>query len=211
MGVRIMNNQWNKIIYKIWAPFYDTIFNRGPFHEARKKLFKDPVFHVGQDVLFVGVGTGADLQFIHDKGMNVTAIDFSSDMLKKAKEKFGQHISFTFLEMDAQNLQFPEEKFDVVVASLILTVVPDANRCMQEIIRVTRKNGHILIFDKFAPENKELSIGKKIIRPIISLLGTDIGLSYEKISAPYARQITEEVNSSLLFNGMYRKIKLQKF
>lgn len=205
-----MNNQWNKIIYKVWSPFYDTFFNTGVFNSARKMMFEDEVFDEGINILFVGVGTGADLEFMDTTKMKITAIDFSPDMLKKAKDKFQQNDSFTFLEMDAQNLEFPEETFDVVVASLILSVIPDSGRCMNEMIRVTRKNGYILIFDKFAPENKKLSIGKRIIRPVISLLGTDIGLSYNKLIKPFEKQLSERINIPLLFKGMYRKIKLQK-
>lgn len=56
-----MNNQWNKKIYKLWSPVYDLFFNKGPFLQARKKIFQDMTFTKNQKILFVGVGTGADL------------------------------------------------------------------------------------------------------------------------------------------------------
>lgn len=205
-----MNNQWNKIIYKVWSPIYDKFFNVGIFNSAREIMFDDDVFEEGKKVLFVGVGTGADLDYVDITKLNITAIDFSPDMLKKAKEKYKHNDLIIFLEMDAQNLQFPEESFDIVVASLILSVVPDAERCMAEMIRVTKKNGEILIFDKFAPKDKKITIGKKLIRPAIALLGTDINLSYERIMKPFQQQLFEEVNIPLFFKGMYRKIKLRK-
>jgi len=49
---------------------------------------------------------------------------------------------------------FEDESFDYVVASLILSVVPDANKCFQEITRVLKHEGKIIIFDKFAPKYK---------------------------------------------------------
>ncbi|WP_078548705.1 hypothetical protein [Litchfieldia alkalitelluris] len=52
-----MNNTWNKLIYKLWAPIYDYIFNRGPFLKARKQVFEDISFKSGDRVLFVGIGT----------------------------------------------------------------------------------------------------------------------------------------------------------
>jgi phosphatidylethanolamine/phosphatidyl-N-methylethanolamine N-methyltransferase len=58
-----MNNKWNQIIYKCWAPFYDLFFNRGLFYTARKRVFEGFAFADHEDVLFVGVGTGADLAF----------------------------------------------------------------------------------------------------------------------------------------------------
>lgn len=205
-----MNNQWNKIIYKVWSPIYDKFFNVGKFNRAREIMFDDEVFEEGKKVLFVGVGTGADLDFVDISSLNITAIDFSPDMLKKAKEKFDQTDSIIFLEMDAQNLQFPDESFDIIVASLILSVVPDAERCMEEMIRVTKKNGEILIFDKFAPKDKKLNIGKQLLKHVVALLGTDISLSYERIMKPFQQQLFEEINIPLFFKGMYRKIKLRK-
>ncbi|MNY59364.1 hypothetical protein D3C86_1958020 [compost metagenome] len=112
--------------------------------------------------------------------------------------------------MDAQNLTFPSESFDVVIANLILSVVPDPDQCIKEMIRVTRTGGSILIFDKFAPSSQELSIIKKLIRPIIATMGTDIGRKFERILQPYEGNIRVEEDVSALFNGMYRKIILRK-
>ena len=70
---------------------------------------------------------------------------------------------------------FDDHSFDYVVASLILSVVPDADKCFQEMTRVLKQEGRIIIFDKFVPKNKKLSLPKWFLRPIIRVLGTDIG------------------------------------
>jgi len=147
-----MNRSWNQIIYKLWSPFYDHVFNKGIFLTARKAVFSDITFNPGEKVLFVGCGTGADLEFVPLHAVEVTAIDYSQDMLNIAKEKF-RHPNINFLHMDAQNLKFSDETFDIVIASLLLSVVPDPHKSMEEIIRVTKTNGSIVIFDKFAPDN----------------------------------------------------------
>ena len=72
--------------------------------------------------MFVGVGTGADLELINYSDLDITAIDYSPDMLGKARKKF-KNSTITFLEMDAQNMQFDNESFDYVIASLILSVL----------------------------------------------------------------------------------------
>ncbi|WQI97974.1 SAM-dependent methyltransferase, partial [Rossellomorea vietnamensis] len=72
-----MNNRWNEIIYKLWSPVYDRIFNTGKFLEARQKLFLHPPFHPQQRILFVGVGTGADLELLDHTQFHITAIDYS--------------------------------------------------------------------------------------------------------------------------------------
>lgn len=204
-----MNNHWNKIIYRVWAPIYDYFFNSGPFLKARKVIFENLNITADSQILLVGVGTGADLPFIHGEDISVTAIDLSPEMLDKAKNKYDSP-SVTFMIMDAQDLKFPSGSFDFVIANLILSVVPDPDQCLRETIRVTRTGGQIVIFDKFVPQNQELSIIKKIMRPVIGMMGTDIGRRFELIVMPYAESIVIEENSPVLFDGMYRKIVLRK-
>ncbi|UPW85207.1 class I SAM-dependent methyltransferase [Lysinibacillus sp. Ag94] len=201
-----MNNSWNKFIYKIGSPIYDKFFNSGGFLNARKQIFQSIPFNNQQKILFVGVGTGADLELINHANLNITAIDYSPDMLGKAKKKF-KNSTITFLEMDAQNIEFENESFDYVIASLILSVVPDATKCFQEMTRVLKQEGEIIVFDKFVPKNKKLSIPKMLLRPIISILGTDIGRSFEEISP---ENIVVKEDTSLMLNGMYRKIIIGK-
>lgn len=47
-----MNNNWNKIIYKIWSPIYDKIFNSDIFLHARKQIFQEPPFNNTQKDTF---------------------------------------------------------------------------------------------------------------------------------------------------------------
>lgn len=204
-----MNNLWNRLIYKCWAPFYDLFFNSGMFYRARKQVFQDILFEPEQRVLFVGVGTGIDLAFIPHEDLHITAIDYSEEMIQKAKAKY-PNASIQFLQMDAQELEFEQNSFDLVVASLILSVVPDPNKTLEEIIRVTKHEGGILIFDKFKPENKSLSIGKKLIRPLVKILGTDIGLSFESVYKSVKNQCQIHEDLDVMMNGMYRKILIRK-
>lgn len=204
-----MNNSWNKFIYKIGSPIYDKFFNSGNFLNARKQIFQSIPFDSKQKILFVGVGTGADLELINYSELDITAIDYSPDMLGKAKTKF-KGSRMKFLEMDAQNMIFEDETFDYVVASLILSVVPDANKCFQEISRVLKHEGKVIIFDKFAPKNKKLSLPKLLLRPIISALGTDIGRSFEELIQKNNKHIKIEEDTPIMMNGMYRKIIIAK-
>ncbi|MEK4521726.1 class I SAM-dependent methyltransferase [Psychrobacillus sp. FSL W7-1457] len=202
-----MNNPWNKFIYKVGSPIYDKFFNSGIFLNARKQIFQSITFDNKQKILFVGVGTGADLELVNYSDLDITAIDYSPDMLGKAKTKF-KGSTIKFLEMDAQNMDFENKSFDYVVASLILSVVPDANKCFQEITRVLKYEGKIIIFDKFAPKNKKLSLTKVLLRPIIEVLGTDIGRSFEELIPEKSIKVEEDI--PIMMNGMYRKIVISK-
>jgi len=204
-----MNNFWNKIIYKIWSPFYDKIFNSGVFLKARKEIFKELTFNEDQHILFVGVGTGADLELIDCSSVHITAIDFSPDMLEKSKEKF-KGTTIQFFEMDAQNMSFNDNSFDYVIGSLVLSVVPNPNICLHEMGRVVKNDGKIIVFDKFAPKNNKLSRTKKILRPIIKILGTDIGVEFEELYKDNSINLKLEEDKPIMLNGMYRKIVISK-
>lgn len=187
---------------------YDKFFNSGMFLNARKQIFSEIQFDKKQKILFVGVGTGADLELINHADSDITAIDYSPDMLGKAKKKF-KNTNIHFLEMDAQQMEFNNESFDYVVASLILSVVPDANKCLQEMERVLKPEGKIILFDKFVPKNKQLSVAKMLLRPIISVLGTDIGRSFEEIILA-TNNLKVEEDEAIMLDGMYRKIIISK-
>ncbi|MBT2690582.1 class I SAM-dependent methyltransferase [Bacillus sp. ISL-47] len=205
-----MNKSWNKFIYKLGSVVYDKFFNSGKFLKARKQIFREGIFEgEHQSILFVGVGTGADLELIDTNKFDITAIDYSYAMLNKARAKF-KSTSIKFLNMDAQEMAFPANHFDLVVASLILSVVPDEDKCMKEIVRVLKPNGKILIFDKFSPKGKKLPIFKKFLRPFIQVLGTDIGRDFERLYENHNENLSIKENSPILFNGMYRKIVLFK-
>jgi ubiquinone/menaquinone biosynthesis C-methylase UbiE len=188
---------------------YDKFFNSGEFLKARKKIFQEERFVNNQNILFVGVGTGADLELISHMDLNITAIDYSNEMLDKAKDKF-EDSSIQFLKMDAQDMRFDDNQFDVIVGSLVLSVVPNADKCFKEMVRVLSPNGKIIIFDKFSPKDRKLSVFKKVIRPFIKLLGTDIAVNFETLfkENKYALFVTED--TPIMFNGMYRKIVIRK-
>ncbi|MFE4709276.1 class I SAM-dependent methyltransferase [Paenibacillus sp. NPDC056722] len=204
-----MNNRWNRIIYKLWAPLYDRLFNSGAFAKARVTVLSGLDLRPDQRVLLVGAGTGADLPLITGFGLSITAIDLSPEMLAEARSKVMEDERITFLEMDAQNLDFEDESFDVVIANLILSVVPDSERCMQEIVRVTGEGGKIVIFDKFAA-NGRLSPIMKALRPLTSVLGTDIGRDFDLLYLPHQERVHITEDRPLLMRGMYRKIVLRK-
>ena len=181
----------------------------GLFSRPGKRFLRASTLSLTAKSFLWASGRAQTCGLLWEKMFLLTAIDLSPQMLDKAKSKYNSP-NFTFMEMDAQALTFSPESFDMVIGNLILSVVPDPDQCFQEMIRVTRTGGRIIIFDKFAPSSHELSAVKKILRPVLAMMGTDIGRHFEQIIKPYESHIRVVEDVPALFNGMYRKILLHK-
>lgn len=101
----------------------------------------------GGDLLEYGCGKGYESFFWAKKGFNVVGIDISGEAIKRAK-KFARErkINANFYEMNAENLKFQNESFDVVFGLGILHHL-DLNRACREIARVLRKDGHAVFIE----------------------------------------------------------------
>jgi phosphatidylethanolamine/phosphatidyl-N-methylethanolamine N-methyltransferase len=106
-------------------------------------------------VLEIGVGTGLSLPH-YRTDLEVTGIDLSPDMLEKAEERVqNKNLSHVddLLVMDAQQLDFPDNSFDLVVAMFVMTVVPDPEAVMAELQRVVAPGGQVMLVNHFSQEH----------------------------------------------------------
>lgn len=158
--------------YRRYANHYDRIF--GPvFNPGRKLAIRTLDIGPGQRVLEVGVGTGLSLPYYHP-GSRVVGIDISPEMLAKAEERArAESLSQVeeLLVMDAEQLDFPDDSFDAVVAMYVASVVPHPDRLISEMRRVCVAGGDILIINHFASANPVLRGLEKGLRPLSKLLG----------------------------------------
>lgn len=158
--------------YARWAPVYDSTFG-AITNVGRRRTVGWINKNGGPKVLEVGVGTGLALPF-YDKGMDVFGIDFSDEMLAKAQnkvEKKGLTQVKELRQMDARELDFPDESFDTVAAMHLLSVVPEPEKVMAEIARVLRPGGHVVISNHFARDKGFLAILERLTAPLENLLG----------------------------------------
>lgn len=201
-----MTNGWNRRIYRFWAPVYDGLFDRLLFAAGRKRMFELLQLRVDERVLLVGIGTGADVPYLPD-GVCAVGIDLSPHMLLKAATKLPARTRVRLAQADAQVLPVKTASIDVVILSLILSVVPDAQICWRETLRALRPDGRIIIFDKFLPDSQSPSLLRALFNLGARLLGTDINRRLSTIMAG-TEYITLHDEPSLL-NGMYRIIMLR--
>lgn len=146
-----------KIFFSAAAPFYDFFVGKGMTKNARKGIEMLPSVK-GHSALDVCTGTGIMAKTLWEEGAKVTAVDFSSFMLKRAAKKLN-NTGIKLELMDAGSLKFPADSFDLVTISMGLHEIPGSWRIkvLQEIKRVCRE--YILIIDHHnTPENKVYGI-----------------------------------------------------
>jgi phosphatidylethanolamine/phosphatidyl-N-methylethanolamine N-methyltransferase len=73
--------------------------------------------------------------------------------------------------MDAEDLTFPDASFDVVVAQYVVTAVPHPERALDELARVVRPGGEIVITSRIGAEAGLRNLVEKSLMPVTSRLG----------------------------------------
>jgi lipopolysaccharide/colanic/teichoic acid biosynthesis glycosyltransferase/2-polyprenyl-3-methyl-5-hydroxy-6-metoxy-1,4-benzoquinol methylase len=96
-----------------------------------------------KDVLEVGCGSGIGLQCLSSVAKRVVGGDYDPNLVEKSKQNAGDQVAVQ--QMDAQDLPFDDQSFDVVLLLEALYYVPDAARFVKEARRVLRPGGVLLI------------------------------------------------------------------
>ena len=100
----------------------------------------------GMDVLDVACGTGNATFPAARAGARVTGLDFQPDLLALAREKASAAgVEIEWVEGDAQQLPFEDDRFDRVLSTFGHMFAPDHERTAAELKRVTRGDGAISI------------------------------------------------------------------
>ncbi|HMK53403.1 MAG TPA: class I SAM-dependent methyltransferase [Methanobacteriaceae archaeon] len=108
--------------------------------EATRKLLKLCQVDESDHVLVVGSGNGVSAIKIHQfTGCKVTGIDISEEMIKRAREKQSE---IEFLVGDAENLNFPDKTFDVVISESV-TGFTNKVLSIPEYYRVLKSGGYL--------------------------------------------------------------------
>lgn len=152
-----MDVQAIKNAYRRYAFCYDYVFGK-LLHPGRESAVRYINQHLPADarILEVGVGTGLSLP-LYREDLTIVGIDVSREMLDKAKQRVEREDLrqvAALVEMDAENLKFPDCSFDAVVAMYVASVVPNLERFIHEITRVCVAGGAIIVVNHFTSENK---------------------------------------------------------
>ncbi|MEA1960685.1 MAG: methyltransferase domain-containing protein [Bacillota bacterium] len=142
--------------YSNCAGKYDS-FNAGLEFIGLRKFRKNLVRQASGKVLEVAAGTGVNFEYYRSISA-LTAVDLSPQMLKIALQRAGKlDLVIEVSEMDAENLEFPDQYFDTVVSCLSTCTFTDPVKALKEMNRVCRSDGRILLLEHGRSDNCWLS------------------------------------------------------
>jgi phosphatidylethanolamine/phosphatidyl-N-methylethanolamine N-methyltransferase len=196
LSVTAVDNDFVDRVYDKLAKVYDMVF--GPtLHPGRVQAVHRMDMRPGSRILEVGVGTGINAS-LYPRDCDVTGIDFSAPMLEKAHERLARKgiTNMRLLQMDAADLKFADDTFDIVYAPYLISVVPDPVQVAREMRRVCKPDGRIVFLNHFRSPNPVLSYGERLISPLTIHIGfkADLDLPAFLAQADLAPLSVEKVN-----------------
>jgi len=156
------------------AAIYDLMespMERGSFSAWRARLWSQVK---GPRILEVGVGTGKNFPY-YPHNAEITAIDFSPKMLARAQQRAErENVAVDLRLMDVQQLEFPDNAFDSVVASFVFCSVPDPVKGLRELGRVAKPDGRICLLEHVRPSGFAGAVADVLNPMVVRLWGANI-------------------------------------
>lgn len=144
------------------AAIYERNTRQRRLGEWRQRLLQD----VEGNVLEVAVGAGANFPFYQRDKVNVTAVDFSPEMLSRARRMASElGIRANFLERDIETLELPERSYDCVVSTLSLCGYEDPVKALNKINRWSKPGGRVYLLEHGMSTNRFLGAMQHLINP----------------------------------------------
>ncbi|HTI31510.1 MAG TPA: class I SAM-dependent methyltransferase [Sphingomonas sp.] len=169
--------------YARWAPVYDLVFGQ-VFAQGRAAAIV-VADRIGGDILEVGVGTGISLPG-YASTSRVTGIDLSEPMLAKARGRVGRYSLANVKALavgDAEQLDFADNSFDVVVAQYVVTACPHPEQALDEFLRVVKPGGEIVITTRLGADEGLRGSIEKFLMPVTTRLGFRTEFSWARYEA----------------------------
>ena len=187
--------------YKRVSGFYDYTFGQ-IFRPGQKKLVSMMECSQTDKVLEIGIGTGTSYKY-YPMETEVTGIDISPDMLKKARKNIRKHnlLNKNVIMMNGEQLKFEDNSFDKVAGMYVVSVTQNPNLLIKEMKRVCKPNGDIYLVNHFSFEtdSKFLKILEKGLMPVSKYLGWRSYFPFTEFNA-YAKLNVQSISKVNIFD-----------
>lgn len=153
---------WNKIspVYDLFENVYNGKVYKGTGEKVAEYIDKD------DHVLECACGTGAITKSIAPCCKSLIATDFAEGMLKRAKKKCKRYGNVSFQFADITDLAFENESFDKVVAGNVIHLLPEPKKALEELERVVKPGGKIVIPTYINMSKKSSGIAVKFVEAL---------------------------------------------
>ena len=165
----------------------NSVLSLGIHHLWRKKVVGLSGAKPGMSVLDCATGTG-DLAIEFKKAVGSTGkvigTDFCAEMLESAPQKaFDKNLDVQFELADVTKLQYENNQFDITSISFGIRNVSDPIKALQEMARVTKPNGKVIVLEfgqmDFPLVSQAYNFYSEKILPKIGGLVTGQGAAYD--------------------------------
>ncbi|PAE44047.1 class I SAM-dependent methyltransferase [Bacillus sp. 7884-1] len=144
-----------------WYDFFMRPLEQRKFKRIRSELLKG----ASGKVLELGSGTGINFPLYHNVD-KVIAIEPSQPMIDRSLiKKKAAVVPIEIVKASAENLPFEDCTFDTVVATLVFCTIPNVEKAINELKRVCKPNGKVLLFEHVKMENVALSKMQESLTP----------------------------------------------
>ncbi|MBE3574064.1 MAG: class I SAM-dependent methyltransferase [Firmicutes bacterium] len=175
-----------RLRYDRLAPLYDWL--EGPMEAAAMDLWRRHLWRrvsqwlqtlpggaASTPLLEAGVGTGRNFPH-HPAGAHIVGVDFSPEMLARARAR--AHLSRSELRlelMDVEDLRHPADFFAGAVATFVFCSVAHPRRGLEELRRVVRRGGRLFLLEHIRPPGRMAGRIADLLNPLArSLIGDNI-------------------------------------
>ncbi|MFE8071247.1 class I SAM-dependent methyltransferase [Marinobacteraceae bacterium S3BR75-40.1] len=121
------------------------------------------------DVLEIGIGSGNSLPWYGTAVNRLVGLEPSADLLSHCREKLAEQVPpfpVELVQAGAEDLPFPENHFDTVVAFLVFCTIPEPERAARELRRVLKPGGRVLVFEHVRSERPGVARWQTRVDPV---------------------------------------------
>ena len=176
-------------IRETYADQADTFARMAPLDRLLLGRYRRRLFgRASGRVLDVACGVGTNARYVPET-TDYVGVDLSPEMLERAENRVERlRRGETLLEMDAQALAFPDDRFDTVVSSLTTCTFPDPVAALNEMGRVCAPDGRVLLLEH----------GRSSVEAVGRFQDWRADAHYEKHSCRWNQEPLEVVSRSKL-------------